>query len=180
MKRRARLWTSTAAVTKSLTGGAKFSSSEAKPSDFGKTPFTKRTSRRPPLTAHPNSPRRPAVQRTKTTRSGTRETPVFGALSWPRPQATAGDRRRQQATAGDRRRASASAAKTEQARLHGTKTPPRLIPATWGFAHQRVAEMGGGEWRPSQGGSAQRRANDRGNGDFPLHATGSHGPDAIQ
>jgi hypothetical protein len=43
-----------------------------------------------------------------------------------------------------------------------------------------VAEMGGGEWRPSQGGSAQRRANDRGNGDFPLHATGSHGPDAIQ
>ena len=62
----------------------------------------------------------------------------------------------------------------------GTKTPPRLIPATWGFAHERAAEMGGGEWRPSQGGSAQRRANDRGNGDFPLHATGSHGPDAIQ
>ena len=95
-----------------------------------------------------------------------------------RPQATAGDR--PQATAGDRRRASASAAKNEQARLHGTKTPPRLIPATWGFAHERAAEMGGGEWRPSQGGSAQRRANDRGNGDIPLHATRSHGPDAIQ
>ena len=79
-----------------LCNRAKFSSSEAKPSDFGKTPFTKRTSRRPPLTAHPNSPRRPAVQRTKTTRSGTRETPVFGALSWPRPQATAGEQARAQ------------------------------------------------------------------------------------
>ena len=97
--------------------------------------------------------------------------------------ATAGDRRRPQATAGDRRRPQASKrerSKNEQARLHGTKTPPRLIPATWGFAHERAAEMGGGEWRLSQGGSAQRRANDRGNGDFPLHATGSHGPDAIQ
>ena len=98
-----------------------------------------------------------------------------------RPQATAGDRRRPQATSGDRRRASASAAKkNEPARLHGTKTPPRLIPAPCYFAHERAAEMGGGDWRPSQGGSVQRRANDRGNGDIPFHATRSHGPDAIQ
>ena len=70
--------------------------------------------------------------------------------------------------------------KQKTARLHGTKAPPRLIPATWDFAYERAAEMGGGEWRLSQGGSVQRRANDRGNGDFPLHATGSHGPVAVQ
>ena len=106
---------------------AKFSSfsSEAEPSDFGKTPFTKHTGRRPPLTAHPNPPRRPAVQRIKTARSSTgkfqfsglssghgRKRPQATAGDRRRPQATAGDRRRPQATAGNRMRPSASAAKT--------------------------------------------------------------------
>ena len=133
-----------------------------------KTPLTKRTSRRPPLTAHPNPPRLDLDARQcndvhwqRTKRPGRAHGKFqFSGLSRDRdrrPQATAaGDRRRPQATAGDRRRASASAAKNEQARLHGTKTPPRLIPATWGFAHERAAEMGGGEWIPSRGGSAQR------------------------
>ena len=118
-----------------------------------KTPFTKRTSRRPALTAHPNPPRRPAVQQTKTARSGARKIPVFGALSQPRPQATAGDRRRPQATAGEHARAQ----QKKTARIPGTKAPPHLIPATWDFAHERAAEMGGGEWRPSHK-AAQRSA----------------------
>ena len=138
------------------------------------TPFTKRTSRRPALTAHPNPPRRPAVRRTKTARGRTHGLSFFGgslaaaaASDRKRPQATAGDRRRPQATAGDRRRpqtttgdrrrASASAATTKTARLHGAKAPPRLVPATWDFAHERAAEMGGGEWRPSHK-AAQRSA----------------------
>ena len=94
---------------------------------LAKTPFTKHTSRRPPLTAHPNPPRRPAVRRTKTARSDARKIPFGGALSQPRPQATASDRRRPQATAGDRRRASASAA-TNKKRLDymGLKRHPAL------------------------------------------------------
>ena len=146
---------------------------------LAKTPFTKRTSRRPPLTAHPNPPRRPAVQRTKTARSDARKIPVPG-LSRSR------GRKRPQATAGDRRRASASAATKNKktARLHGTQAPPRLTPATWDFAHERAAEIGGGEWRPSHKAaqrSAGRMTGDRSNGDIPFfHATGSHGPDVIQ
>ena len=93
----------------------------------------------------------------RTKRPGSGRTGNFGFRS-SLAAAAASDRRRPQATAGDRRRASASGAKkNEPARLHRTKTPPRLIPATWDFAHERAAEMGGGEWRPSHK-AAQRSA----------------------
>ena len=107
---------------------------------------------------------------------------LAAATAGDRPQATAGDCRRPQAT--DRRRPQASKRERSKKASRLDYTALKRHPAlSQRLGASRTSErrrwVGGGEWRPSQGGSAQRRANDRGNGDFPLHATGSHGPDAI-